>query len=78
LSSYFFFLRALSRSVRIINRYWVESSSPWSSPKTLAVHSWTERLANSLCLSWIPTTALRRYTLRLGRRGRHHSRTPLE
>ena len=73
-SSYFLRSRAFVRSVRIISRYWADSSGPSSSRNTWPVHSWTARSANSLGLSSTPTRALRRVTCRPGRSGAHHSR----
>ena len=74
MASYFFFSRALLRSVRIISRYWPDSIVPSSSRKTLADHSCTARSANSLGLSSTATSALRRHTRWSGRSGAHHSR----
>ena len=77
-SSYFFFSRALVRSVRIMRRYWPDRIGPSTSRKTWAVHSCTARPANSLGLSSTPTSALRRLTARPGRSGAHHSRALAE
>ncbi len=78
MASYFFFSRALVRSVRIISRYCPESMVPSSSRNTLALHSWTARSANSLGLSSTATSALRRQMRWSGRSGAHHSRALAE
>ncbi len=78
MASYFLRSRALVRSVRIISRYWADSSVPSSSRNTWPVHSCTARSANSLGLSSTPTSALRRNTRWPGRSGAHHSRALAE
>ena len=72
-SSYLARFSAFPRSVRIIRRYWAESTSPGAANAS-AVHSCTARSANSLRLSCTPTSALRRVTGVPGRSGAHHSR----
>ena len=72
-------LAAFLRSVRIISRYWPDSSAPVSSRNTSAVHSWIARLGELARLVEHGDRARCGGTCAvLGRSGAHHSRALAE